>query len=187
MKSKNVPERVWFQNVRDLFKHPSRFWPTRTQTPGGQVNAMVRFVLYAAIATYAYNRDSKTLYFALAIVTIISLSYDGTPGGRMSNIAPLRCKRPTAQNPFMNHLVSEYGQEDLPPCDYDDVKDDVRTHFNKGLPRNIEDLYEKQNSQREFLTMPNGGLPPDSREFAEFLYGGMKSCKEYPSHCDGTR
>lgn len=178
-------ERVWFQNVRDLFRYPSRFWPTRDQSPGGQVNAIVRFIVYVTLALYIYNRDDKVIYFALALVIVASLAYNGKPGGRLSTIAPTRCKRPTKNNPFMNTLVGEYGNINDPPCDYEDVKEDVSKHFNHGLPRDIEDVYEKQNSQREFLSMPNGGLPPDSRQFAEFLYGGMRSCKTFPSQCTG--
>lgn len=178
-------ERVWFQNVKELFKYPSRFWPTRDQSPGGQVNAVVRLLMYVTLVTYAYNREDKVLYFGIFLVTLASMAYNGKPGGRLATIAPTKCRRPSRHNPFMNTLIGEYGKEHTPPCDYEDVKEDVRKHFNHGLPRDIEDIYEKQNSQREFLSMPNGGLPPDSRQFAEFLYGGMKNCKTFPAHCTG--
>ena len=178
-------ERIWFQNVKELFRYPSRFWPTKDMSPGGQINALVRFIVYASFAAYAYNRDVKTFYFGLLLITLVSLAYNGKPGGRLATLSPVKCKKPTRHNPFMNTLLNEYGKDPVPPCDYETVKEEVREKFNTGLYRNIEDLYERENSQREFITMPNGGLPPDSREFAEFLYGNVKNCKQFPGDCNG--
>lgn len=183
--SRGREERVWFENVRDLFNYPKRFWPTRDMTLASQVNALVRAILYSTLVIYAYNRSDRVLLFGMALITLASLGYNGSPFPRsLASLAPTRCRKPTAQNPFMNVLVNEYGSESVdPPCDFRDVQDEARKHFNKGLFRNIEDVYEKQNSQREFIPMPNGGLPPDSKEFANFLYGNMRNCKTFASDC----
>lgn len=184
-------EEVWFLNVRDLVRYPSRFWPTRDQTPGGQINALVRLFVYVTVAVYAYNRNPKILYLGLGAITIVSASYTKAAGrDSVAALASLatrgQCRRPTRENPFMNRLLTD-PVAGVEPCEYTGVKKDVQTYFNTGLPRDIEDVYEKMNSQRQFVPMPNGGVPPDSRQFAQFLYGDMRNCKTFASECRGTR
>ncbi len=180
-----MSERVWFQNVRDLFKYPARFWPTRDMPLASQINAMVRCIAYATAIVYLYNRSDRVLFLGLFLIALVSLGYNGTSHTfTLANLAPRRCRRPTEQNPFMNVLVNEYGTPDVdPPCAIDDVKEEVNAQFNKGVFRNIEDVYDRENSQRQFMPMPNGGLPPDSRAFAEFLYGDVRNCKVFASDC----
>jgi hypothetical protein len=180
-----IDEKVWFKRVRVLFEHPARFWPTRDMTMAAQINAMVRAIVYATLVLYAYNRSDRILFLGLALVALVTLGYNGTNfASSLRNIAPKRCRKPAEGNPFMNTLVHEYGTEDqLPPCNFEDVSQECKKHFNKGLFRNVEDVFEKENSQRQFIPMPNGGVPPDSREFANFLYGNMRSCKTFATDC----
>ena len=97
------------------------------------------------------------------------------------------CVLPTASNPFGNFLLTDHADrpDRAPACEYDFVKDDIRREFNDGLPRNVGDVYERQNSQRQFYTMPNTRSLPDTKAFAEFLYGNSGGCKQDPSKCTG--
>ena len=90
-------------------------------------------------------------------------------------------------NPFANFLLTDAADRPARPaaCPYDAVKDEVRRYFNAGLPRNVGDVYEKQNSQRQFYTMPNSRGIPDTAAFAQFLYGTAPGCKVDPSKCTG--
>jgi len=182
-----LSEPLWFNKPRVLLQNPGAFFPTREQTPSEHVNAMVRLVLYIAGASFAYNRDPKTLYLALAAIAIVSFVAGGRHrGGTAAGATFQKCRTPTADNPFMNSLIGEVGHElPPPPCQYDTVKTEIKKHFDTGLFKNIEDLYEKENSQREFLTVPNGGLPPDTKAFAEFCYAPRRNCKTTPSQCTG--
>ena len=63
------------------------------------------------------------------------------------------------------------------------AKEDMEKNFNEGLFRNVEDWPNRENSQRQFFTMPTGGNPPDTRAFAEFLYGNAKNCKADSKQC----
>ena len=42
----------------------------------------------------------------------------------------------------------------------------------------IDDIYSKYNSQRQFYTMPNTSIPNKQKEFALWLYNRGPTCKE---------
>lgn len=177
---------IWYENMFILTKRPTEFFPIRGQSPAEQVNALVRLIAYISVAVYIYNGDARTLALGAVGILVLTLVYRGR-GGRLAgldNTSGAVCRQSTKENPFANLLVTEYGKPLPPkPCAYEDMKDDIQKNFNDGLPRNLEDWMERENSQREFLTVPNGGHPPDTRAFAEFLSIGMRNCKSEPSQC----
>lgn len=98
------------------------------------------------------------------------------------------CRRPTPDNPLMNPGVTEYGTYDPPvACNSDDeeIKESIKVNFNHELFRDVDELWERENSQRQFYTMPNTGVPNKQNEFAEWLYKLPTSsiCKEDTTAC----
>ena len=90
------------------------------------------------------------------------------------------CRRPTKENPFMNPDITEYNTADVPAaCNAEDadINDKSKTFFNHKLFRDVDELWEKQNSQRQFYTIPNTQIPNQSIEFAKWLYSGVPNCK----------
>jgi len=96
------------------------------------------------------------------------------------------CKRPTPNNPYMNPDVSEFDQYDPPKaCNVDDndIKEKARLSFNDNLFRDVSDVFEIQNSQRQFYTVPQMN-PPDQTAFANWLYRQTGSiCKVNLANC----
>ena len=79
------------------------------------------------------------------------------------------------------------------------VRDSVSDNFNKGLYMNPSDaLWERESSQRQYVSQPIGSVPQDSVEFGQWLYGNTDSalCKqgsiwsrygiEVPNNCNGA-
>lgn len=101
-----------------------------------------------------------------------------------------RCTASTPDNPFGNMLLSDLNDrpDRAPACKYDDQAELIRQNFNRGLVRNAYDVYEKENSQRQWMTMPVTASAPDTVAFAHFCYGnaGRTTCKEDPSKCTGA-
>lgn len=106
------------------------------------------------------------------------------------------CKGPTKDNPFMNMLPTDYGlgtdketvSEDnfLPSCSHEEVREDVNDAFERGLYRDINDVYGRENSQRQFYTVANNNVPNAQREYASWLYGRDEVCKAGDTHvCTG--
>ena len=96
------------------------------------------------------------------------------------------CRKPTKDNPFMNPDITEYNNGDPPgACNLDDedIKDDMRVNFNHDLFRDVDELWERKNSQRQFYTTPNTSIPNQQKEFAEWCYKIPKICKEDNVNC----
>jgi hypothetical protein len=95
----------------------------------------------------------------------------------------MACRKSSPDNPFANHLVGEQMSMET-PCLYDTQKDTVDKYFKNNLMQDSDDIYEKNNSQRQFYSMPTGSIP-DTRAFAMFLAGGtiQPTCKEASTNC----
>ncbi len=99
-------------------------------------------------------------------------------------------REPTTDNPFMNVMPMDY---DAPPlfADYNryeksnypsklelKVRDSVKNNFEKGLIQNSDSLlWERLNSQRQFVSQPVGNVPNNQGEFSNWLYGNKFVCK----------
>jgi hypothetical protein len=94
------------------------------------------------------------------------------------------CKIPTNDNPFMNPVLQDITVIDPPePCNVDDtnIKEKITEKFNNDLFRDVGDLFEVKNSQRQFFTVSHD--LPDTVGFANWLYGDKPSCKSSQSAC----
>jgi hypothetical protein len=191
---------IWFQNIKILFLRPSEIIPTRDQSDAERVNAIVRLVLYCSLAVALIRSNVMYLVLGLAIIVIVSLAFalgakKKKKNESYANLRPTTVKREkkgwsrsTPDNPYWNATVGALlGDEGRPPaCSYDSpgVAKDMRRNFNKGLFRNLDDVYEVENSQRQYVTQPVTTSAPDTIAFAQFAYGDRgTTCKEDTSKC----
>jgi hypothetical protein len=98
------------------------------------------------------------------------------------------CQMSSPNNPFANVLLTDYADnpDRAPACDYDVMKKEIRRNFNRGLIRDAHDVFEKENSQRQYFSMPVTTTYPDTKSFAEYAYGTKVGCKENPAACTGN-
>lgn len=94
----------------------------------------------------------------------------------------------TVDNPMMNIQVTEYNSSPQ-YADYyryattnttnsKTVKNNVESNLISGVPQNPEDfLFGRNNSQRQWYSVPSGSVPNDQTAFAENLYGREYVCK----------
>lgn len=103
------------------------------------------------------------------------------------------CTPPTDNNPFMNILVPEYYENPKRPeaCPLEGelpgeegVAQEVNEKFDINLYKDVADIWDKNNSQRQFFTMPNTTIPNDQPGFAHWLYGNSASCKDSRYDCN---
>ena len=91
---------------------------------------------------------------------------------------------PTKKNPFMNVLMNEYNdnpkRKSAAPVYNEEVLDDAtkKSRKDEKLYKNLGDNLTFQNSLRNFYSTPNTNIPNNQKDFAEFCYGNMASCKE---------
>lgn len=92
--------------------------------------------------------------------------------------------RPTKDNPFMNILLTDYknnpNRESLnkKPNNNLNIKKLIDKKFSKNLYKDFSDVFEKQNSQRQYYTTPITTIPNKQKQFANWLYDIGPTCKE---------
>jgi len=95
-------------------------------------------------------------------------------------------REPTVDNPFMNPILNDFNTENAPfPVNTDDevIKEQINLTYNKDLFRDLSDLYDSKNVERQFYTIPGGAIPNDQQKFAEWCYKTNKTCKEDSKEC----
>ena len=101
------------------------------------------------------------------------------------------CTKPTLNNPFGNMLHYEIldnptrGSACQIEATLDDpgVREEVEENFNFNLYKDVSDIWSKNNSQRQFYTVPVTEVASRQGEFAEWLYGNSPSCKNDAYDC----
>ena len=200
---------VWYQDLRVLFgPRFYEFWPTADQTFSEKINAITRFAIYATLVLYLVRRDPKIVLGGIAIVGAVAVAHalggngNGNGNGTETFVGddigenaifasakpPVgKCARPNDANPFGNVLLTDYVDNPAraEACDYEDVEDEAKKAFNARLYRNLDDVYEKKNSQRQFYTMPSTSIPNDTEAYREFVFGIKTNCKTNPKDCTG--
>lgn len=100
------------------------------------------------------------------------------------------CILPTENNPFMNNLLFTEDSNKEPCTTHDNasINSLMNSKFNDGIYIDSNNLFfNKNNSLRQFIPLPNGGKPMDTVAFANWCYGDNNTCKEGNVHdCDGS-
>jgi len=90
---------------------------------------------------------------------------------------------PTASNPFMNLLVTDYKNNPNKPAALSNsnpmIKQGLDDYFRTQWYSDPTDVFGKTQSQRQFITMPSTSIPNDRESYQNWLYKiPGKTCKE---------
>lgn len=192
---------IWFKNIYILVR-PDRlteFFPNKMQTVDERMNSVARLGIYASLLMVIYKRDWKYLFGILAVFVVTYVIYKNykkegfslgkSPQGIMKKKKEVK---PTVNNPFMNTMMTDYVEnpnKEAASEYYQDTKEaetvrkSVEDNFNYNLYQSLDDVYDKNNSQRQFYTTPNTKIPSDQDKYLKFLYGDMNSCKTDGGNC----
>ena len=82
----------------------------------------------------------------------------------------------------MNPTIIDYANSNnnIKACPFDKeiVKDNINTYFKQNVYKDINDIYERNFSERQFYTVPSTTIPNDRQSFEKWLYYRDKTCKE---------
>jgi len=208
--------KFWLYDPSILLKKEEmfEFWPHQNQTMSKKLNAITRSILVLTTLGYLSTKSINILISGIVtLVVIVALfktkeqeGFDFEERSKKANkelnnlnINELAKKltNPTKENPYMNHMLTDYASNpEKPPAlpvFNSKVKKSVDNAVFSGLdPRlfsSLGDAMEYDSFARNFHTMPVTTNPSDQKAFAEFCYGNMKSCKEgdcniYTSSCE---
>lgn len=198
-------DRFWHDDIGILFRKDRliEFFPTKDQTSTEKLNSIFRMAIYASIILYFMDQDIKYFLYAgiVGIATIII--YANRPAESLDNVDDViqpkaepeknDCTKPTLENPFMNFTMQDFmnikdGQtvDRAPACDPNDpeIKKEIDKFFDNNLYKDVNDVFGKMNSQRQFFTMPWTSVVPDPQgDFKNWLYKAPKTCKEDSDFC----
>jgi len=193
----------WYTDPSIIFETSSitEIFPSKRFDIIRKLNAIVRLSIIYTICMYFMKRDQKYLVIPLIVSAITwfiwykqeDIHTDTIMKASMSNklddLVKLNdlsteCRVPDKDNPFMNPTLSDYGSDKPPPpkaCpSYNNVGVQRRVEelFNEDLYRDANDIFGKNNSQRQFFTVPGNKVPNDQGSFGQWLYGTPPTCKE---------
>ena len=191
-------EKVWFEQLSALYRKDRvmQFWPSKYHSKAEKINAFSRFVLYAGILISIYHKSYDALTISIIILLAMFLLLNNknmkpvynknlrhyNPNGTV--LYDDNCQKPTVENPFGNVLLGDPVDRNH-ACPIDDVKQEISNTFNSGFVKSRFDIYDNQNSQRQFYTTPNTLTPNDQTGFATWLYGNQNVCKSEQKACIG--
>ena len=161
-----------------------------------KLNTVFRLSIYFSFIMLVIKKDYRYLSIAVIIGILTVIIYKNSHKLNIESNNPIDiinkdsnineeadgCRLPTAKNPFMNPTFSDYENGKLlKSCNsYDNtvIRDMENEYFNNGLYRDQTDIFNKNNSQREFYTMPVNSIMNDSVKFAEWCYKTPPTCRE---------
>jgi len=192
-------DEFWFNDFSILFNKERliEFVPTSHMNSNEKLNSLLRFSIIVTFVLFLKNKNYNLLIIPVISALITLYIYKFNTIEKKDDELDLsedyensKCLKPTEDNPFGNTLLTDVGnyKKKDQACLIEENLDEINNHFNKGLYKDVNDLYGKNNSQRQFFSMPNtneyGIKNGDSVKFANWLYNSGKStCKEDTSKC----
>jgi hypothetical protein len=185
-----MPEQIWYKDPTILFAADawSKFIPTDGMSTAERLNSTVRFSIYFA-SLFFLTTGVTTYVLAIPVVMGITiLMYTYFPNG--TTLEPfkidLSAKKvreaytmPTANNPFMNVLLTEIQDDpnrgDAAPTNRRDVKAEVYKTFQKtsDIHMDTTDLFDQSQAMRTFHTLQSAKVPNDLDGFKKWIAKGV--------------
>lgn len=195
----------WLKNPKVLLDDYLIFFPHKDLSIIENLNAIIRFSIYTSLVLSLYHRNTNYMILSLisfVITYIIYYTLDlfdsdirlNKYGIDTSLLEKENYTLPTLNNPVMNVQVTDYNTKNrinkgAYPINDNSVeahyvKKDMQSKLNRGVFRDVSDIYNNKHSQRQFMPMPNTNVPNDMNKFRDFLFKDMpESCKENRFNC----
>ena len=111
---------------------------------------------------------------------IVKLQNEGVNDGFLMDEIGEGCRIPEKDNPFMNPTIYRDNNSKKPCLSYNNkgIQKDIEEKFNEELYRDVNDIFGKNNSQRQFYTVPGKTNPNDLESYKNWLYSTPATCKE---------
>ena len=199
LKQKTIEKRdlFWYDDPTILIATDrlDEFFPSKPMTIEEQLNATIRLLSYISIILTVYSGNINYIYIPIFGLIITYLIYKHSKDKSINKVKKedfvsnynhnKNYVLPTIDNPFMNVQFDDYiknpNREALNKLNnYKNPKLDnlIEQKFNYNLYKDVSDIFDKNNSQRQFYTMPVTTIPNEQTLFAKWLYNTPPTCKE---------
>ena len=190
-----MPEKIWFDDLPAFITYDNYFviLPLQQMTLEEKINAILRFFIYLGIFLALIKDDYRYIFLGIitAFVSIFLYKYELREKAENEKFLEMNqidivdnkvCSRSTVDNPFMNTSIADrvLNPEHPKACNIDnpELKKIVQNNFDKRMFKDVNDIYDKNASQRQFYSMPVTTIPNDQKIFSEWCYKNGPTCKE---------
>lgn len=177
----------WKDDITVLYRYDRivEFVPTVDMALNERLNALTRFSIYLGVLLCLVYNTPNFLYLPLATMALMCIVYLNYPDLLMK-ISQLggaaSYQQPTRDNPFMNVMLSDYtaNPQRAPAGDVTDPKisSAMNKEFSSGLYRDANDIWDRNNSQRQYYSMPSSTIPNDRASFMNWCWKTPPTCKD---------
>ena len=196
-------DQFWVSNPHDL--NLLKFWPCKDATAASNANSFTVLTIYISVVAGIITKSYTPLYLGVLVVAGIAvfyylyyspeefgnyLNFPNPMGYVPPEVSTMDLRPPMVNNPFMNVNVTDYDKPQeyqnynrykevvYPTPETENIRKEVKNDFVAGLFQDPNGrLFDRQNSQREYVSQPVGGVPSRQNEFAQWLYGKEYVCK----------
>ena len=191
----------WLENPNVLLNknYITEIWPQDNFDLDRKLNSITRLILILAILGFLFTKSSYIIVSAAVSIVVLVMIHKSKSASKKEGMANLDVKlnkedfeellneeftMPTKKNPLMNVLMGEYKEnpkrKPAAPVYNEEVLDDAtkKSRKDERLYKNLGDNLTFQNSLRNFYSTANTSIPNNQKDFANFCYGNMPSCKE---------
>lgn len=190
--------KIWYEDFSILFNKKFLFeiLPHEGLSMNRKMNAIMRFSIYYTLILYLMDTKKNIILIPIiaGIFTYVMRSrseglYDDEDDNKLSKLFNFdnklvdeQCKMPTKNNPFMNPILtdkpSDYNVKSCNSFNNKKVQRNIEENFNEDIFMDVNDVFQKNNGQRQFYTVPGNTIPNDQDKFAKWCYGRPPTCKE---------
>lgn len=183
-----VNDKFWYEDPGILLNEDRviEFIPLGDHTTEEMLNSIVRFSIYISILLYVFKR--KWLMFLLPVfvcAVTFYIYYRNRKYYEEKDDDHFPCMRPSENNPLMNILVTDYGenQDRKKACDAFHVKKDIQKYVNRTRYSNAFDVLADDFRERPYYTTAITTIPNNQEDFANWLYKEKDTCKTNLRYC----
>lgn len=158
--------KLWTQDVSLLYTE-TQLWPYYASNRVEKINAMARFLVYYGAMLSILRKDFQFVLIALVTAWVLTMVW---PKEKKAPRVPKKennlqvCPKVSVHNVMGNPVLGVHTNVEDQGCRVD--PDEVNRAFLHNLPLDHWDIYGKNNSQRQFYTVPVN----DQTAFAKWLY-----------------
>lgn len=176
--SKNM---LWIDDPLNVLFDLKRIVPDRSDSFNEQINAFTRFILLYGGILSVYKKSLDPLVFAMLMsIGVLVLVWVMKHYNKKNTEQPYPVesditREKTLDNPFANPIIGSVN------TNTNKTNKDADELFVQNLPLDEWDIYGKNNSQRQFFSVPVN----DQTSFAKWLYDPGEVCKTTTTRCAG--
>lgn len=190
----------WSNNPQQFLNRENYlyFFPSPQMNTVQKWNSLVRLSLYMSVILFLYSRNWTywILFFGTAALSYIlyrnkkleiftNSSQTNPPVLSTPDDTEPVYVSPTKDNPFMNVQLTDYtlnpqreAASKQSTTNMREINSEIDSKFDINLYKDLSDVFDKMNSQRQYYTMPVTTIPNKQKSFADWCYDTMPTCKE---------